>query len=233
MFSTKNKSPFFRSPLGKFGAHLAWGIAAGSLLLLLFAKLAEDLLYQELGTFDVVVGDFIRSFATERLTNLAVFITQLGSAFVEISLMFVVGGYLLFRLKHIWEATVLASSLVGGWLLNTVLKAVFHRTRPNIQHLVEAGGYSFPSGHAMIAAAFYGVLGYLLWLNLRERSKPSWYVIVLTVGLIIAIGISRVYLGVHFPSDVVAGFAAGGAWSVACIIALQSIRHYKSEDRTR
>lgn len=114
---------------------------------------------------------------------------------------------------------MLAVSLAGGWLLNTVLKEVFHRTRPDIEHLVAAGGYSFPSGHAMIATAFYGMLGYLIWLNLKRRDKPAWYVMVLTFILVVAIGTSRIYLGVHFPSDVIAGFAAGGVWLVACVLA--------------
>jgi len=223
-----DKIPFYRSSIGKFGTHLTWGIVTGILFLVFFAKLVEDLLHQELGTFDAMVGDFIRSYATESLTGLAIIITQMGSFFVEISLLLVVGGYLLLRLKNIWETVVLASNLVGGWLLNIVLKAIFHRTRPDIQHLVEAGGYSFPSGHAMIAMAFYGMLGYLLWLNLRVRSKPSWYIIVITVGLIIAIGISRIYLGVHFPSDVIAGFAAGGVWLVACITGLHAIKYYRN-----
>ncbi|MFA4886423.1 MAG: phosphatase PAP2 family protein, partial [Desulfotomaculaceae bacterium] len=221
------KDSFQSSPLGKLGSYLIWGIAAGSLLLLVFAKLVEDLLYQELGALDTVVGDFIRSFASGGVTNAAVTITQVGSAFVEISLMLFVGGYLLFRLKHTWEAVVLFSSLVGGWLLNTVLKHAFQRTRPDIQHLIEVGGYSFPSGHAMISTAFYGMLGYLLWLSLRERSKPAWPVIVLTLCLVSSIGASRVYLGVHFPSDVIAGFAAGGVWLIACIIGLHTIRKYK------
>ncbi|MCK9906483.1 phosphatase PAP2 family protein, partial [Frankia sp. Cpl3] len=99
-------------------------------------------------------------------------------------------------------------------------------SRPSMHHLVEAGSYSFPSGHAMVSAAFYGMLGYLIWLNLRQRTKPAWYVVALTVLLIVAIGISRVYLGVHFPSDVIAGFAAGSIWLTACIFGLHAIRHY-------
>ncbi len=221
------KNSFHSSRLGKLGSHLIWGIAAGSLLIILFAKLVEDLLCQELGAFDTVVGDFIRSFASVGVTNAAVAITQVGSAFVEISLLLLVGGHLLYRLGKTWETVVLFSSLAGGWLLNTVLKHAFQRTRPDIQHLIEVGGYSFPSGHAMISTAFYGMLGYLLWLYLRERSMPAWPVIVLTMCLVFFIGVSRVYLGVHFPSDVIAGFAAGGVWLIACIIGLHAISNNK------
>lgn len=224
----KKLNSFFRSPPAKFSIHLAWGITAGVFLLLVFAKIAEDLLYHELGMFDTVVTQFIQNFATNALTIGAIVITRIGSPSFDILVMVAVGSYLLFRLKHNWEALVLAISLAGGGLLNYILKNIFHRARPDIPHLVKVSGYSFPSGHAMVSATFYGMLGYLIWVNLRKSNKPSWHIIVLTVMFIIAIGISRIYLGVHFPSDVLAGFAAGGVWLAACIIGLNAIRYYKS-----
>ncbi|MDD2420898.1 MAG: phosphatase PAP2 family protein [Heliobacteriaceae bacterium] len=216
------------TPPAKLGRILAGGIAAGVLFLMVFAELAEGVLYDELETFDTVVGNFVRSFAGDGLTKANIFVTYLGSAYVEISVMLLVGGFLLFRWKHIGETVILFSSLAGAELLNAFLKVIFQRSRPDITHLVAIGGFSFPSGHAMVAMSFYGVLGYLLWLNFRERSKPAWYVIGLTVVLIVAIGLSRIYLGVHFPSDVLAGFAAGGVWMIACILGLHTIRYYKS-----
>jgi len=214
--------------LTKLSKSLIWGLSLSILLLALFARLSEDLLYHELGTFDRVVGEFIRGFASPPLTSVAMILTNLGSAYSEIGLMFVVGAFLLFRFKHTWETVLLVISLIGAWLLNTILKELFHRARPDIVHLVQAGGYSYPSGHAMVATAFYGVIGYILWLNLRNRSKPSWYIVVITLALIIGIGISRIYLGVHFASDVIAGYAAGGVWAIACIVSLKEIRNYKS-----
>lgn len=230
MGNSGNKKSLYQSPFRNLELHLIFGIITGLLLLILFAKLSEDLLCQELRAFDTVAGIFIRSYNTECLTKLAILITQLGSANIQIGLLLAVGSYLLFRLKHVWEAVILSINLAGGWLLNSALKVIFHRTRPDIQHLVKADGYSFPSGHAMISATFYGMLGYLLWLNFREQSIPSWYVPVLTVGFIIAIaiGVSRIYLGVHYPSDVIAGFAAGGVWLIACILGLHAIRHFKN-----
>lgn len=212
----------------RFSKLLIWGLSISVLLLAIFAKLSGDLLYHQLRTFDRVVGEFIRGFATPSLTEFAIFVTNLGSAYVEIGLLFVVGAFLLFRLKHTWETVLMAISLSGAWLLNTILKELFHRARPDIVHLVKAGGYSFPSGHAMVAASFYGVIGYLLWLNLRNRSKPSWYIVVFTFALIMAIGISRIYLGVHFASDVIAGYVAGGVWAIACIVGLKEIGNQKS-----
>ena len=214
--------------LAKFSKSLIWGLSLSILLLALFARLSENLLYHELGTFDKVVGELIRGFATPRLTSVAIILTNLGSAYIEIALMIVVGAILLFRFKHTWETVLLGISLSGAWLLNTILKELFHRARPDIVHLVKAGGYSFPSGHAMVAASFYGVIGYIFWLNLRNNSKPSWYIVVITLTFIIGIGISRIYLGVHFASDVIAGYAAGGVWAIACIVGLKEIRNYKS-----
>lgn len=223
--NAKSDSP---KPLKKFSKSLIVGLSLSILLLALFARLSEDLLYNELGTFDRVVGELIRGFATPSLTKVAIILTDLGSAYIEIALMIVVGAFLFFRFKHTWETVLLVISLSGAWILNTTLKALFHRARPDIVHLVKAGGYSFPSGHAMVAASFYGVIGYILWLNLRNHSKPSWYIVVITLALIIGIGISRIYLGVHFASDVIAGYAAGGVWAITCIVGLKEIRYYKS-----
>ncbi len=222
MASSNGKREWLRLPIIKFGSYITWAFITGSLLLFLFADLAKDLLDNELLSFDIIIGDYIRGFTSVKLTKLAIILTQLGSAFIEFGLMLVIGGFWLFRLKHVRQTAILTICLTGGWLLNLVLKTAFRRARPDIQHLIEVGGYSFPSGHAMVSTAFYGMLGYLLWLNLREQSKPGWYVPVITVLLIIAIGISRIYLGVHFPSDVLAGFAAGGLWLIGCIVGLHA-----------
>jgi len=204
----------------KFGSYITWVFVAGALLLMLFANLAEDLLDNELLTFDTIIGDYIRGFVSVPLTKWAIIFTHLGSPVVEFGLLLTAGGFWLFKLKYVWETVVLTVCLTGGWLLNVVLKTSFQRARPDLQHLIAVGGYSFPSGHAMVATVFYGMLGYLIWLNLRDRSKPAWYVPVLTALIIISIGISRIYLGVHFPSDVLAGFAAGGLWLIGCIVGL-------------
>lgn len=208
----------------KLGAHLTWGLVTGILLLYVFSELAEGILYNELGTFDQLIGNSVRSLANADLTTLALFFTTLGSGAAESVIMLLLGVYLLLR-RHRQETIMLAVSLAGGALLNITLKLLFHRARPEITHLITVGGYSFPSGHAMVAASFYGMLGYLAWKGLRKKSKSrlAWLIAGLTVVLVIAIGLSRIYLGVHYPSDVLAGFAAGGTWLTACVMGYHQV----------
>lgn len=214
----------------RFRNYLAIAFLLSVGCLLLFTKLAEDLLYNELNRFDLMVINYLNTYHTTELTNFMKLITNLGSFIVifPITLFFV---YYLYKVKrHFWDTYALIISLGGGIILNEVLKWSFHRSRPNIARLVEAGGYSFPSGHSMMSFIFYGFISYLIWINLR-----GYFMRFLSIGvfliLTILIGISRIYLGVHYPSDVIAGFAAGGFWLLGCIIALQFMRYYKANKR--
>jgi undecaprenyl-diphosphatase len=106
----------------------------------------------------------------------------------------------------------LALSVPGGVLLNEVLKYTFHRSRPALEHpLVELPSYSFPSGHAVAATVFYGFAAILLWSYVAPK---LWRVVIGTavVVLVLMVGFSRVYLGAHYPTDVLAGFLEGVAW---------------------
>lgn len=208
---------------------LMGGIAIGSLLAALFAWLAYSLISQELDRFDTLVGGFIRSRSGGGWDTPAILVTTVGSAAFEIGLFIIVAGYIWYYRKRVREALMLAFGLAGGYLLNTVLKHSFQRPRPEVEHLVAASGYSFPSGHMMMATIFYGMLGYLAWLGLRRREQPGWYVPLLTFILIAAIGASRIYLGVHFPSDVTAGFAAGGMWLLICLLVLDGAKKTRGQ----
>ena len=97
-----------------------------------------------------------------------------------------------------------------------VLKRIFERVRPDIFPVIAESGYSFPSGHAMGAICFYGILAYFAGLGLR--SKPLRWGLMAAAGIyILLIGLSRVYLGVHYPTDILAGYAAGATWLFFCI----------------
>ncbi|UOK59735.1 phosphatase PAP2 family protein [Bacillus sp. OVS6] len=97
---------------------------------------------------------------------------------------------------------------------------MFKRDRPTFNPLITESGYSFPSGHSMVSFSFLGILAYLLTLMVKKKSLKV-LIMALFFFIVFLIGFSRIYLGVHYPSDVIAGFAAGGAWLVICIVALK------------
>lgn len=109
----------------------------------------------------------------------------------------------------IWLAARLLQN--GGAALNSLLKHLFVRTRPDLFRVVEATGYSFPSGHAMVSLCFYGMLAFFIVRNIKSL-RWRLVIISLAVLLVVAIGISRIYLGVHYPTDVIAGYTAGAMW---------------------
>lgn len=103
------------------------------------------------------------------------------------------------------------------WILNTFLKEIFRRSRPELEHLLVVHGYSFPSGHAMISMGFYGML-FVIWVIERiQRESGVTLPVLCGIIFICLVGLSRIMLGVHFPTDVFTGFAAGLAW-IFCMI---------------
>ncbi|MEG0268287.1 MAG: phosphatase PAP2 family protein [Carnobacterium sp.] len=95
--------------------------------------------------------------------------------------------------------------------MNLLVKIIFHRERPTIEHLVIQGGFSFPSGHSMGSLICYGGLAFLTF-HLYKKSTPSLVVLLVTILFILLIGLSRIYVGVHFPSDVIGGYLLGASW---------------------
>lgn len=125
-----------------------------------------------------------------------------------------------------WEATIAGVAGVGAIFLNCWMKVLFGRARPALwKHIINVGQHSFPSGHAMVSIVIYGFTGYILALQF-----PQWrfQIYALTVVLIAAIGLSRLYLGVHWLTDVTAGYAVGLVWLIACILSLESQQKYRS-----
>lgn len=161
------------------------------------------------------------------MTELMKLITAMGSPTIMIIIAVISVGFLLVVKKHSWDAIMLIIALTGATIMDWILKLAFHRNRPIPPGLVQASGYSFPSGHAMVSLVFYGMLVYLLWVNYKPR-KSTYLLTFFLVLLVLAIGISRIYLGVHYPSDVIAGYAAGGFWLTGCIMGLHTVRHLNS-----
>jgi membrane-associated phospholipid phosphatase len=202
------------------------GFLISGLMLAEFAQLAWKTLFRhQMDVFDQLIIGLVRHFANQTLDAIMLGITTLGSApfYGALSLLLLAG--LAFYRKWL-EASTLAICLLGGGLLNYLLKHLFMRARPDMFHVIKESGYSFPSGHAMVSLCFYGMIAYFI-----SRNISSWalrfVLFVLTAIYIVTIGISRIYLGAHYPTDVLAGYAAGSTWLFFCISLLMWWEHKK------
>jgi undecaprenyl-diphosphatase len=172
-------------------------------------------------------GDLATPIGPAWLRQAATDISALGGFTVLWLLGTAVIGYLAYRRLRV-EAACIAASVAGASLLNAVLKSLVHRARPEIvPHLTEVYNASFPSGHAMSSAAIYLTIGITL-ASVEPRRIGRLYVTAMAVGLVVLIGASRVYLGVHWPSDVLAGWALGGAWALVIYGVERSLRHRRA-----
>lgn len=166
--------------------------------------------------FDSEVISFIQGWESPVLTGIMKVFTYIGSTGSMIVLSLFILIFLYKGLKHRVELVLFIAVMAGSPILNAMVKLCFQRTRPDLHRLIEIGGYSFPSGHAMNAMSLYGILTFLLWRHI----KVKWgriLLIVMSTSMILTIGISRIYLGVHYPSDIIAGYLAGGFWIATSI----------------
>ena len=177
--------------------------------LVVFGALAEDVHRQEAIALDILVTPFLHGYASPRLDSVMWGITTLGSTLV-VAPLFVVAEILLVVGRRHREALFLAIATLGSVLLNASIKLVFQRPRPQLPWAQTPLDYSFPSGHTMNSLVFYLALALVIWVIWGPRAG-----IVATVAAIILaalVGVSRIYLGAHYFSDVAAGFIAGLAW---------------------
>lgn len=176
-------------------------------------------------SFDESVLRWMGAHHSKLTDSLMLEITALGTGMVVMMIVLVAGLFLMLT-QHKYSALLLLVSTFGGLLLNTVLKMGFHRPRPQvIEWGTQAVSSSFPSGHAMSAAIVYSTVAYLA-ARLNRRLWARWTMMILALVLIVAISASRMYLGVHYPSDVVAGVVVGLAWAGFCMATLEAIQRY-------
>lgn len=187
-----------------------------------FVELTEELAENELHYFDRRATDLILSLRSDQTTAVFTFITNLGGrgAYMVIAVLLI----LIFSLRHWSRKAIIQISIVMGLAAfsNIIVKEIIGRERPLIDHLVSVSSLSYPSGHAMSAMAFYGFLVYLI----TKLKISTWLKVTLSMVcclLILVIGISRIYLGVHFPSDVLAGFIGGFIWVMLCAVVFNMI----------
>ena len=214
------------------GLHLTVGLLAAAGCLWLFGGLAEDLLTGDpIVRFDRALEDYLHARATPPLTTFFLIVTALGSIEAMVLLGVIVAAILAWGRRWVFLGSWLAA-VAGSAVLNQLLKGLFERPRPYFEHpLLIEPSYSFPSGHAMESFVVYGMLAYFAVLALRSW-KARVAVVCGATLLVMLIGFSRIYLGVHYFSDVLAGYAAGGVWLSALITGVETIRRSKKEAKT-
>lgn len=178
--------------------------------------------------FDATIISFIQGFESPTLTKIMKFFSWVGSGIPLTVIVLVISTVFFIFLKYRSELIFYVFVVLGSYGLNEVLKSLFHRDRPILHRLAEAGGFSFPSGHSMIAVAFYSALTFLLWRHISTRLGRT-ILIFISVFFILAIGISRIYLGVHYPSDVIGGYFASGFFVATSIWFYQRYREKRSK----
>jgi len=190
------------------------GFLAAVAALLFFSWLANQVLRGATAEFDASVRTAVHGWASPRLTLAMRSITQLGAP----PFVILVGAVVVWRLVAVGRkraAILFVTSVLGAEALDQILKLLFHRPRPEAFFgLADPTTYSFPSGHAITSSCFYGVLAAILAARAHSAAAKAalW---ILAAGIALLIGLSRVYLGVHYPSDVVAGYAAAVVWVAA------------------
>lgn len=201
------------------------GLAVAALAMWGFATLAEEVLEKETYAFDTSILLYLRSLHTPLRDRIMLAFTSLGEPNLLLALSVSLGIILWVR-KHHSEATTIGVTGAGAIGLNILLKQLFARARPQLwERTVEVKFYSFPSGHAMISMVIYGWLGYLLG---SRFPKQRWWIYGLTIILVAVIGLSRLYLGVHWPTDVIAGYSAGLVWLITCIYSLEVWKQFRA-----
>jgi undecaprenyl-diphosphatase len=204
-----------RTVADRLGPRLGLGLLAAAVVLVLLSILAGEVREGETQRFDDEVRATVHAAASPHATTALFLVTQLGSPLFLLP-MTVICSLLFLRARRIRAAILLPVTMAGVTVLNWILKAVFQRGRPApfFVDLVAPTSYSFPSGHSMASFCFYGALAVLVAVRLRSPMLRAcvWTSATLVIG---AIGFSRIYLGVHYASDVVAGYATGFVWVLA------------------
>ncbi|MGK7389812.1 MAG: phosphatase PAP2 family protein [Candidatus Cyclobacteriaceae bacterium M2_1C_046] len=205
---------------------LGAGLLISGLLVNAFLELLEELSEQELAPFDDAVAGFVKDIRSGPLTDFFTYATKLSDQefyFIATPILAVIIYFIYGRLT---KAVRLTLVLIVASTINLLLKDFIERPRPKGEHLVEVSTASFPSGHTVSSVAFYGFLIYIFWMSDLNRIHKIWITVLLGL-IILSVGFSRIYLGVHYTTDVIAGFLAGGFFLLIFILSLYIARYVK------
>ena len=197
--------------------------------LIAFVLITRRIFHLKNEKLDFQVFDALEPYVNETNNNIMLAITFLGKHDFLIPANLALIAYFLFIKKHKWYSIKVPAIALSSLALMFILKNLFGRARPLIPLLEEARGLSFPSGHALMSITFYGLLIYLAWKNLENKSL-KWSIIGFLLVLILLIGFSRIYLRVHYTTDVMAGFATGFLWLVFSIWMTNRMEKYSKRN---
>ncbi|WP_052738042.1 phosphatase PAP2 family protein [Bacillus sp. SA1-12] len=181
--------------------------------LLLFIACAAAYPLKMITALDINVTLFSEKMRSPFLTDFFLFISDIGSIKFYLPISAAIAVFFILKRK-VLDALLLLAILFSVRLLNYQLKEIFSRERPHFNAVYEASHYSFPSGHSMNSAAIYSFICYILITRFIHKKYQKQAMLLSTIILIALIGISRIYLGVHYLTDVIAGFSAGIAWFI-------------------
>lgn len=203
-----------------FEAAVFASLTVAVLSLFLFAWIGDSVAHDRTASFDLAIRNQVHAFASPALDKTMVFISFLGGSGLTAA---VILSVIAFRWLH-WRRAMLwmIVTILGALVLNLSLKYAFHRHRPTPFFVSIPHTYSFPSGHSLFSFCFYSVLAGLLTRRLKS-TLARILIWILAVLLVAAIGLSRIYLGVHYPSDVIAGYLAASLW-VSTLVTLDRVR---------
>ena len=194
----------------KIGFSVLGALLIAVTALFVFGWLAEEVLEGDTQKFDAFVRDAVHQLTTPGLTHLMQAFSVLGSVAV-ITALSLLAICIFVYFHHVRTAALVAITMLGAGVLDLALKHTFHRARPMGFFGISPSSYSFPSGHALGSLCFYGVLAAILSARVRGRAARFCIWIATTI-LVTLIGFSRIFLGVHYPSDVIAGYCAAAVW---------------------
>ena len=213
-------------PKAYLGLHLTVGLVVGAAGIWMFGALLDALLDNAMMVkVDIATDAFIHAQMTPSLLRIVFATTQFGGP-IAMTALGIVGAIVLWRAKRKAVLMGWIAAFAGGAIIDEVLKHVVHRSRPPYgAAFVQAGSFSFPSGHAMGSMIGYGMLVWTLFVFWHPRRAWKVIIYVLAGLLVLAIGLSRIFLGVHYPSDVGGGWAAALAWLAVCITGVNITLH--------